>query len=64
MQRMRPLSEEECYLRCYGWAGADDAVRVLRAGDVPRPVESARVITERIRIAFEARLDAREQEAA
>ena len=25
MQRLRPLDEEECYLRCYGWSGDDDA---------------------------------------
>jgi hypothetical protein len=37
---------------------------VLRAGDVPTPAESTRDLTERIRIAFEARLDAREPEAA
>ena len=28
MQRLRPLSEEECYLRCYGWRGSEDAVKV------------------------------------
>ena len=28
MQRLRPLNEQECYLRCYGWVGGDDAVRV------------------------------------
>jgi hypothetical protein len=58
------LSEAECYLRCYGWAGGDDAVRVLREGDTPTPAESTRDLTERIRIAFEARLDSREAEAA
>jgi hypothetical protein len=57
------LSEDECYLRCYGWRGADDTVKVVRPGD-PEPAESPSVLTERIRLAFEARLDAREPEAA
>ncbi len=62
MQRLRPLSEDECYTRCYGWIGTDDAVRVLRAGD--DSPEAVAVLTERIRLAFEAGLDAREPEAA
>ena len=62
-QRLRPLSEEECYLRCYGWRGGDDTVKVVRT-DQPFEPESPAVLTERIRIAFEARLAAREPEAA
>ena len=62
MQRLRPLNEQECYLRCYGWLGADDAVTVKRPGD--ETPESVAVLTERIRLAFEARLDEREPEAA
>jgi hypothetical protein len=62
MQRLRPLNEEECYLRCYGWVGGDDAVRVMRPGDVSR--EATAVLTERIRLAFEAHFDARDAEAA
>ncbi len=58
MQRLRPLSEEECYLRCYGWIGEDDSVCVLAEAS-PEP-EATAVLTERIRLAFEARLDARE----
>lgn len=58
MQRLRPLSEEECYLRCYGWVGEDDGVRVL-PGEEPEPAATA-VLTERIRLAFEARLEARD----
>lgn len=62
MQRLRPLNEQECYLRCYGWVGGDDAVRVRRpADDAP---EATAVLTERIRLAFEARLAAHEAEAA
>lgn len=63
MQRLRPLSEEECYLRCYGWRGADDTVKVVQSGD-PATDASPAVLTERIRLAFEARLEAREPEAA
>jgi hypothetical protein len=62
MQRLRPLDEDECYLRCYGWTGSDDSVRVLREHDaVP---EDVAVLTERIRLAFEAGLGDREAEAA
>lgn len=56
MQRLRPLSEEECYLRCYGWLGRDDDVRVLHP-ESDRP-EVAAVLTDRIRRAFEAGLEA------
>ncbi|HET8742010.1 MAG TPA: hypothetical protein VFM41_05260 [Gaiella sp.] len=62
MQRLRPLDEQECYLRCYGWVGEEDAVKVMRP-DAEAP-ESTAVLTERIRLAFEARLDEREPEAA
>lgn len=63
MQRLRPLSEDECYLRCYGFRGGEDTVKVVRPGD-PLITESPTALTERIRLAFEARLDAREPEAA
>ncbi len=62
MQRLRPLDEQECYLRCYGWVGEEDAVKVIRP-DAEAP-EATAVLTERIRLAFEARLDEREPEAA
>ncbi len=60
---MRPLSEDECYLRCYGQRGAEETVKVVRPAD-PAIEEGTAVLTERIRLAFEARLDAREPEAA
>jgi hypothetical protein len=60
---LRPLSEDECYLRCYGQRGSEDTVKVVRPGD-PLLTESPSALTERIRLAFEARLDAREPEAA
>jgi hypothetical protein len=56
MQRLRPLSEEECYLRCYGWTGTEDAVKVVPSGDPATAADADRVLTERIRLAFEARL--------
>jgi hypothetical protein len=62
MQRLRPLNEQECYLRCYGWVSEEDAVTVLRP--TPDSPESTAVLTERIRLAFEALLDEREPEAA
>jgi hypothetical protein len=61
VQRLRTLNEEECYLRCYGWVGEDDDVRVL-PGAEPEP-EATAILTERIRLAFEARLDARDLDA-
>lgn len=63
MQRLRPLSEEECYLRCYGSRGADDTVRVV-AGAAPVAEPAPSVLAERIRLLFEAALDGREREAA
>jgi len=63
VQRLRPLSEEECYLRCYGFRGGEDTVKVVPSGH-PLISESPAALTERIRLAFEARLDAREPEAA
>ena len=63
VQRLRPLSEEECYLRCYGFRGGEDTVKVVRKGDGVI-TESPAVLTERIRLAFEARFETREHEAA
>jgi len=63
MQRLRPLDETECYLRCYGWRGSEETVKVLHDREsVPR--SSPSVVAERIRIAFEAMIDAREPDAA
>ena len=63
MRRLRALSEQECYLRCYGASG-DLAVRVVRL-DPPRPARGVVHITgEELRRLFELRLDAREPELA
>jgi hypothetical protein len=61
MHRLRPLTEEECYLRCYG-SRDDDLVRVVREAEVAH--EDVAVLTERIRLAFEAGLEGDEAEAA
>ena len=63
MGAMRPLSEAECYLRCYGTRGTE--VKVLphpEYGSDPRlePSEAG----ERLRRLLELRIDAREPEAA
>jgi hypothetical protein len=60
-ERLRTLSEAECYERCYGWRWTDDSVKVLRGELDPRdePTEMG----ERLRRLLELRLDAREAEA-
>ena len=65
MQRLRPLDEQECYLRCYGWVGGDDAVRVTKPGSgATEAIEATAIMTERIRIAFERLIDEDEAQAA
>jgi hypothetical protein len=61
-ERLRTLSEAECYERCYGWRWSEDSVKVLRAEPDLRlePSETG----ERLRRLLELRLDAREAEAA
>jgi hypothetical protein len=63
MQRLRPLSEEECYLRCYGWCGSDDAVRVIRPDD-GREVGAPSVTADRIRRTLEEQMRVRDKRAA
>ena len=58
---MRALSEEECYLRCYG--AGDVMVRVVQL-EPRRPRGLARITGEELRRLFELRLDAREAEVA
>ena len=63
MRRLRALSEEECYLRCYG--AGDTMVRMVRLELEPRrPRNLARITGEELRRLFELRLDAREAELA
>ena len=63
MERLRTLSEAECYERCYGWRYAEDAVKVLPRGGAAPPVEPGDA-GERLRALLALRLDAREPEAA
>jgi hypothetical protein len=58
-QRLRPLTEAECYARCYG---ERVGVRVVRL-EPRRPRHHPEVSGERLRELFEERLDAREPEA-
>jgi hypothetical protein len=61
-ERLRTLSEADCYERCYGWRWSDDTVKVLRTEPDPRDDPSE--VGERLRRMLELRLDAREPEAA
>jgi hypothetical protein len=67
MERLRSLSEDECYLRCYGQRAGDEAVKVLPSSapglDVDLRAEQSEA-GERLRRMLELRLDAREPEAA
>ena len=71
-ERLRTLSEAECYARCYGWRWTDDSVKVIHssgssgAGSSGEPdlrLEPSER-GERLRRLLELRLDAREPEAA
>jgi hypothetical protein len=64
-ERLRTLSEAECYARCYGWRWEDDSVKVLPSSfrrDEPRAERGE--AGEQLRRLFELHLDAREPEAA
>ena len=62
MRRLRPLTEAECYARCYGGHG-DESVRVIKL-EPRRPRFETTFSGEDVRRRFEERLDAREPEAA
>jgi len=62
MERLRTLSEAECYERCYGWRYTEDTVKVLQRQLDPRTKPSD--VGERLRMLLELRLDARDIEAA
>lgn len=59
MQRLRTLSEAECYSRCYG--ARVDTVRIVSV-EPRRPRHALDVTGEGLRARFEERLDAREPE--
>jgi hypothetical protein len=62
VQRLRRLSEAECYARCYGWRG-DDSVKVVKVETRARRYETSGS-GELIRTLFEQKIDARAPEAA
>jgi hypothetical protein len=57
--RLRPLSEAECYARCYG--GWDANVHVVRL-EFPRQRRALALEGEALRRRFEELLDARDPE--
>jgi hypothetical protein len=57
MQRLRALSEAECYARCYGERGG--LLRIVSI-EPRRPRHPVDVSGEELRAAFEERLDGRE----
>jgi hypothetical protein len=57
MRRLRALSEDECYCRCYGVS--DESVRVFRV-ERREEADESRLTGERLRRLFERRLDLRE----
>jgi hypothetical protein len=62
-ERLRTLSEAECYERCYGWRWTDDSVKVLPSGDVGGPLDprdDPSEAGERLRMLLELRIDGRE----
>ena len=61
MERLRTLSEAECYARCYGWRYSEETVKVVPRG---RELDEPTDVGERLRTVLELRLDAREAEAA
>jgi len=61
VQRLRTLSEAECYARCYG-GRSEDSVRVVKAA--PRLATNRAATGEWLRSLFEDKLDSREPEAA
>ena len=62
MERLRTLSEAECYERCYGWRYDEDTVKVLPRTNPGRG--DAGDVGVRLRLLLELQLDAREPEAA
>jgi hypothetical protein len=56
VRRLRPLSEAECYVRCYG--GWDPTVTLVKL-EPRRPRYELAVSGEDLRREFEARVDAR-----
>ena len=64
MRRLRPLSEQECYLRCYGVDETSVRVVRLEPEHATGSGMTGRITGEELRRLFEVRLDARETELA
>ena len=67
MERLRTLTETECYERCYGWRYTDDSVKVLHRAEPGLEIDLRAELSERgerLRHMLELRIDAREPEAA
>ena len=62
MERLRTLSEAECYERCYGWRYTEDTVKLLPRGQTAS--SGTDDFGEKLRMLLELRLDAREPEPA
>ena len=61
MERLRSLSEDECYLRCYGWRGSDDSVRLVPSMTLEQDLRLEQSQAgERLRRLLELRIDARD----
>jgi hypothetical protein len=60
MQRLRSLSEAECYARCYG--ARDETVNVVGIDD-PDAHRFASLARDEVRRIYESGLDERDQEA-
>ena len=58
MERLRTLSEAECYERCYGWRYTEDTVKLLPRGQTASAEPDD--FGEKLRMLLELRLDARE----
>ena len=58
--RLRPLTEAECYARCYGGHGTE-RVSIVALPD--RRARPPRLAGEELRARFEGRLDSRSPEA-
>jgi len=58
--RLRPLTEAECYARCYGDRG-EDSVRIVRL-EPRRPRYGLLPTGEDLRRSFEQRLESRDEE--
>ena len=64
MERLRTLSEAECYERCYGWRHDEDDVKVLPRTHGDGVDIDMSEFAERLQVLLELRIDAREPEAA